>query len=283
MICGGIIQILFGKGEFTFYFKILANIMNLTKKYNINNNNKTKKNTKQYFSKINITSVNDIIKKKDSIKLASLISQYFTKEILPIVNKCKRPINIKYNDFVERSKGRFEILPSKKVLRQIFQILNSNKKFRILNEKIKNTIKHFWGDVTEELGILPLEPDTAEGKWHRDIFVKSKNDFDKNVFYITQVIYLDDKADTEFCVNSQNNSDNNDEKYKKKHVHSKKCSSIFFDGRTIHRGLENESDKVRYAIYISYYKKTYIDNESQIDKNFNEKDLLSVCNQSYKE
>ena len=29
---------------------------------------------------------------------------------------------------------------------------------------------------------------------------------------------------------------------------------------------------------ISYYKKTYVDNESQIDKNFDEKDLLSVCN-----
>ena len=74
-----------------------------------------------------------------------------------------------------------------------------------------------------------------------------------------------------------------DEKYKKKHVHSKKCSSIFFDGRTIHRGLENGSDKMRYAIYISYYKKTYIDYETQLDKKFDEKDLLSVCNQSYKE
>jgi len=252
--------------------------MNRTKKHNINNKNKTQKNRTNFFSKINITCVNDIIKKKDSIKLNSLISQFFTEEILPTVTKCKRPIKIKYNDFVERSRGRFEITPSKKLKKQIIQILNNNIKFRILNEKLKNTIKHFWSDVTEEICILPLEPNTKDGKWHRDIFVKSKNDFDKNVFYITQLIYLDDISDTEFCLNSQNNINNNDEIYEKKYIQSQKCSSIFFDGRTIHRGLKNESDNIRYAIYISYYKKKYIDNETQLDKKFNKNHLLSVCN-----
>lgn len=252
--------------------------MNRTKKRNINNKNKTKKQKTNYFSKINITSVNDIIKKKDSIKLNSLISHFFTKEILPTVTKCKRPIEMKYNDFVERSKGRFEITPSKKLKKQIIQILNNNTKFKILNEKLKNTIKHFWNGVTEEICILPLEPNTEDGNWHRDIFVKSKNDFDKNVFYITQLIYLDDKADTEFCINSQNNDNNNDKIYKKKYIQSQKCSSIFFDGRTIHRGLKNDSNDIRYAIYISYYKKQYVDNETQLDKKFDKNHLLNVCN-----
>lgn len=252
--------------------------MDKTKKYKHNNKNRTRKNKKQHFSKINITNVNDIITKEDSTKLKSLISNFFTDEILPSINKCKRPIKIKYSDFVERSKGRFEITPSNKLKKEIFKILNKNKKFKILNEKLKNTIKYFWNDVTEEICILPLEPNTEDGKWHRDIFVKSKNDFDKNIFYITQLIYLDDKADTEFCINSQNNSNNDDKIYKKKYVESQKCSSIFFDGRTIHRGLKNNSNNIRYAIYISYYKKTYVDYETQLDKKFDEDDLLSICN-----
>jgi ectoine hydroxylase-related dioxygenase (phytanoyl-CoA dioxygenase family) len=43
---------------------------------------------------------------------------------------------------------------------------------------------------------------------------------------------------------------------------NQKVELILFDGRIIHRGLSNKSTMTRYAIYISYYKKSYIDEES---------------------
>lgn len=47
----------------------------------------------------------------------------------------------------------------------------------------------------------------SDGDYHRDIFVKSQNDFTSKLFYITHLIYLDDISSTEFYINSQNNPD----------------------------------------------------------------------------
>ena len=63
-------------------------------------------------------------------------------------------------------------------------------------------------------------------------------------------------------MNSQNNPNNNIDIYSKYISEPKSGTMILFDGRIIHRGLSNKSTMTRYAIYISYYKKSYIDEES---------------------
>jgi ectoine hydroxylase-related dioxygenase (phytanoyl-CoA dioxygenase family) len=109
--------------------------------------------------------------------------------------------------------------------------------------------------------LLPVEPGIINGEFHRDIFVKSNDDFTNMPFYITHIIYLDNISSTEFCIGSQNNQDNNPDIYKKYIVQSEYGKMVLFDGRIIHRGLENKSNTTRYAIYISYYKKSYTDEE----------------------
>ena len=39
---------------------------------------------------------------------------------------------------------------------------------------------------------------------------------------------------------------------------------VFFDGRTIHRGLENHMESERMAIYITYTAKDYIDEDAHL-------------------
>ena len=54
--------------------------------------------------------------------------------------------------------------------------------------------------------------------------------------------------------------------YEKKIIKSSKGSSVVFDGRTLHRGLDNDSNNIRYALYISYYKGSYVDKEGLLSK-----------------
>lgn len=76
---------------------------------------------------------------------------------------------------------------------------------------------------------------------------------------------MDNKANTEFCINSQNNSNNNFTKYHKKNIEAESCSSVVFDGRYLHRGLANNSNETRYAIYISYYISSYKNREHELE------------------
>jgi hypothetical protein len=207
--------------------------------------------------------INNIISKEDGCELKGLLVDFFEKEILPKIENCPRPIKKKYGDFLERSKGRFEIIPSSPLENKILKLLFKNKKFAKINKEITEKIGE---NVIQELCILPVEPNTKCGVWHRDIFINSKKDFERNVYYITQIIYLDDKANTNFCINSQNNSNNNHKIYTRKIVEASPLSSVVFDGRTLHKGLENNTKETRYAIYISYHESSYIDKES-IQKN----------------
>jgi len=65
--------------------------------------------------------------------------------------------------------------------------------------------------------------------------------------------------------------DNNPKKYKKKRVSADIGSSVVFDGRMLHQGLENNTDETRYAIYIVCYADSYRDEEATLgtvlDKN----------------
>jgi hypothetical protein len=206
--------------------------------------------------------INHVIAKESAEELLKMIRTFFEKEVLHKIKDCPRPIIQKYGDFVERKRGRFEITPPPALEKRIWKELLKNETFANINRETKEYITSRYDGCIEELCILPVEPGTKSGSWHRDIFVHSKKDFDVEPFYITQIIYLDDKANTEFCIDSQNNHNNNPQLYAKKRVKASPLSSIIFDGRTLHKGLENNAQKTRYAIYISYYKSSYIDKES---------------------
>ena len=224
--------------------------------------NFTRKNTNVYGSSFKIKKINNIITKENANKLKEIISEFFENEILSKINNCPRPVKKTYGDFVERSKGRFEIIPPTPLENKIWKILLENERFLETNNEIKEIITKNNGKCIEELCILPVEPNTRGGVWHRDIFLYSKKDFERNPYYITQLIYLDDKANTKFCINSQNNSDNNVELYTKQTIKAQPLSSVIFDGRTLHKGLKNYSKYTRYAIYISYFDSSYVDKES---------------------
>jgi len=221
-------------------------------------------------NKFELLTMSNILTEVQIKLLNHIIMNYFDKIILEKIKNFERPIKNKYGDFIERNKGRFEITPHPVLENKIWEILFSNNKFKIINKIAKKIIKKNNNEkVIQELCLLPLEPDTEDGIFHRDIFVNSEEDFKSNIFYLTHIIYLDDSAYTEFCQNSNYNSDNNINNYKIKKIKSEPGKMILFDGRLLHRGLKNNSSKPRLAIYISYYKKSYIDQESILPKLFN--------------
>ena len=231
-------------------------------------------NQKNYWNSLiekcdKIIVVKDIITLEQSASLHNIIHSFFENIFLPKIKNMKRPIE-KYRNVIERKLGRFE-LNTISIESSIWDILRSNPFFSIINKLIKENIeKNFVKEdniyCIEELGILPIEPNTETGYWHRDVFLQDKTDFIKKPFYITQIIYLDNKANTEFCIKSRNDSNNNFTKYHREVIEADSCSSVVFDGRHLHRGLANESNSIRYAIYISYYVSSYNIREQKLDK-----------------
>lgn len=201
----------------------------------------------------------------DTIKLLhSIIDNYFRNDIISWIANFDRPILQKYGNFVERTKGRFEIIPCPIIIKQVRSLLETNASFVQVNKDIKMFIKNNYHheQVIEELCILPLEENANIGNWHRDVDILSSDIWAKQPFYITQVIYLDNLSDTEFCINSQTKSDDRDFLYDKVIFSSEPGSSVSFDGKIIHRGLANKTSQTRYAIYIAYHIASYVDKES---------------------
>ena len=236
------------------------------------NKTKTNKNKTRKYQKIIPLfpkTITNIIPKNTSIFLKKEIQNYF-EEIQIKWTHCKRPIAGSYGDFVERSKGRFEIVPPLLLRKKIKKALMQSTLFCKERKRIRQQVGP---GCREEWCILPVEPNTPDGAWHRDIFVTKLSKKCKKIFYMTQLLYLDDKADTEFCLGSENDPSNQPEKYEKRTIQAEPCSSIVFDGRMMHRGLKNDSDETRFAIYISYYAPWYQDKES-IKKGVLHKDSL---------
>jgi len=225
-------------------------------------NNYTQKNRNRTFFQRKI--IPHIISIKNAFLLKTIINDFFEKKIKKKIEKYPRPFPEKYNNFLERKRGRFEITPPPFLLKKIWNLLLENKSFVKQRNEIKTIILENANGYKEELGILPVEPHSTSGDWHRDIFITGKKDFVKPPFYITQLIYLDDKADTAFCLHSETNPNNNPKKYVKKNVSANTGTSIVFDGRTLHKGLENNTDETRYAIYIVYFTDSYVDKESRL-------------------
>jgi hypothetical protein len=206
--------------------------------------------------------IKSIISKEDAREIRQLVKNFFENKILDKIKNCPRPVIQKHGDFVERNLGRFEITPTPLLKKQIWKRLLKNDTFVKINGETKDFLKKHHNSCKEELCLLPVQPNTKSGTWHRDIFVRSKKDFSMAPFYITQIIYLDDKAGTKFCIGSQNNLSDDHQLYDKKEFKATSLSSILFDGRMLHKGMGNNTNQTRYAIYISYYISSYVDKES---------------------
>lgn len=227
-----------------------------------NSTKKRKIHTPPKKSRFPIRKIDNLISKETAEELKKEIRSFFETEIQKKIEDCPRPIKPKYSDFLERKRGRFEITPPPPLETTIWKLLLENPAFSKINKEVKDKITQNGNDCREDLCILPVEPNTKEGGWHRDVFIDSVKDFEKYPYYITQIIYLDDKANTEFCLNSQNNNHNDPSIYAKKNIRASPQSSILFDGRTLHKGMKNNTNETRYAIYISYYDSSYVDKET---------------------
>ena len=220
-------------------------------------------NVLEFDTNINILEIESGFNQTEIETLHCVVKNYFEKDFLTKIKNFPRPIVKSYGDVVERKLGRFEIIPSKEINNQIWDILLKNDTFVKYNKMAKNEIKRILDeDVVEEMCLLPVEPGVVDGEYHRDIFVKSPEDFSGMPFYITHIIYLDNISSTIYCIGSQTNPDSNPLIYPKLTVQSDYGKMVLFDGRIIHKGLGNKSNTTRYAIYISYYKKSYTDEES---------------------
>ena len=235
------------------------------------------------FDKIII--IQNIVNENQGKLLKNIVKEFFENDFLKKISNLSRPLEKNYNDVIERKMGRFEIIPPDDILFSIWNILRRNLLFVSINQKIKMEIQNLSTPTSssefnrtnqlsdslfskknnpsskyciEELGIIPIEPHTEDGYWHRDVVVNERdNVFESKPYYITQIIYLDNLANTEFCIHSSHNRNNNFTKYCKKVVRINSFSSVVFDGRHLHRGLANHSKETRYAIYISYYESSY--------------------------
>jgi hypothetical protein len=220
-----------------------------------------------------------IISDKIITNIRKIVDHFFTTKILQKIEGIERPIKEVYSDLVERKHGRFEIIPSLDIQKNILEQLRQSFNFDLLREKCIRTLQPNYGvgsdnnsgvdKIREELCILAIEPNSEMGDWHRDVYIYTENDYTKDTYYITQIIYLDDVSGTEFCEYSEGYtkntfSDSDLEKYRKKTIQSYYGSSILFDGRNIHRGLENNTSSMRYALYVAYSKIGYIDKESNL-------------------
>ena len=213
---------------------------------------------------INITYTQNVINEESGTKILAILQNYFKNDILKKVQGLERPLQHKYRNFLERSLGRFECYFDKSSEKQIMDYLLINTRFKDIHNYCIEQIKKYNDGCVEDICFIPVEANTQTGMWHRDTIIENLVvDFERPLYYIGHLIYFDNLANTEFCLNSEYNNNNDASIYEKKLINSEKNSSVFFDGRILHRGLENTTSGIRYAIYISYTASNYTVKETE--------------------
>lgn len=213
---------------------------------------------------INITYTQNVINGETGAKILASLEDFFKTSILKKIAGYQRPLVQKYRNFLERSLGRFECYFDKTLEQQIMDYLLLNPRFKDIHNYCIDCIKKHNDGCIEDICFIPVEANTPDGVWHRDTIIENEiADFERPLYYIGHLIYFDDLANTEFCLNSQHNSNNNADIYEKRMINAETYSSVYFDGRTLHRGLKNNSGYTRYAIYISYIASSYSVKETQ--------------------
>jgi hypothetical protein len=213
---------------------------------------------------INITYTQNVINGECGAKILASLEHFFKTSILKKIARIERPLVQKYRNFLERSLGRFECYFDKTLEQQIMDYLLLNPQFKDIHNYCIDRIKKHNDGCIEDICFIPVEANTPDGVWHRDTIIENEiADFERPLYYIGHLIYFDDLANTEFCLNSEHNSNNNADIYEKRMINAETYSSVYFDGRTLHRGLKNNSANTRYAIYISYIASSYSVKETQ--------------------
>ena len=213
---------------------------------------------------INITITQNVINGETGAKILASLEHFFKTAILKKVEGLERPLQQKYRNFLERSLGRFECYFDKTLEQQIMEYLLINPQFKDIHNYCIECIKKHNDGCIEDICFIPVEAYTVDGAWHRDTIIENEiGDFERPLYYIGHLIYFDDLANTEFCLNSAHNSNNNADIYEKRIINAQTNSSVYFDGRLLHRGLKNNNPKTRYAIYISYTASNYSVKETQ--------------------
>lgn len=213
---------------------------------------------------INIIYTQNVINEETGAKILASLEEFFKTSILKKIAGYERPLVQKYRNFLERSLGRFECYFDKTLEQQTMDYLLLNPRFKDIHNYCIDCIKKHNDGCIEDICFIPVEANTPDGVWHRDTIIENEiADFERPLYYIGHLIYFDDLANTEFCLNSQHNSNNNADIYEKRMINAETYSSVYFDGRTLHRGLKNNSGYTRYAIYISYIASSYSVKETQ--------------------
>ena len=213
---------------------------------------------------INVTITQNVINGETGTKIQASLEDFFKTAILKKIEGLERPLQQKYRNFLERSLGRFECYFDKITERQIMDYLLINPQFKDIHNHCIEQIKKYNDGCIEDICFIPVEANTPDGSWHRDTIIENEIvDFERPRYYIGHIIYFDNLANTEFCLNSEHNSNNNADIYEKIMINAETNSSVFFDGRILHRGLKNNNPKTRYAIYISYTATSYTVKETQ--------------------
>jgi len=213
---------------------------------------------------MDITYTQNVINGETGAKILASLEDFFKTSILKKIAGYERPLVQKYRNFLERSLGRFECYFDKTLEQQIMDYLLLNLRFKDIHNYCIDCIKKHNDGCIEDICFIPVEANTPDGVWHRDTIIENEiADFERPLYYIGHLIYFDDLANTEFCLNSEHNSNNNADIYEKRMINAETYSSVYFDGRTLHRGLKNNSGYTRYAIYISYIASSYSVKETQ--------------------
>jgi hypothetical protein len=213
---------------------------------------------------ITITYTQNVINEETGAEILASLEDFFKTSILKKIAGYERPLVQKYRNFLERSLGRFECYFDKTLEQQIMDYLLLNPQFKDIHNYCIDCIKKHNDGCIEDICFIPVEANTPDGVWHRDTIIENEiADFERPLYYIGHLIYFDNLANTEFCLNSEHNSNNNADIYEKRMINAETYSSVYFDGRILHRGLKNNSAYTRYAIYISYIATSYSVKETQ--------------------
>jgi hypothetical protein len=167
-------------------------------------------------------------------------------------------------DMLERARDRFEISLSDEVKKEFLFQLCRNKWYRKAEKKLILYLNKHYGDHNIDVGLLPVAGGNPPGPWHRDAHFYDSFSESSKAFYFTILVYLDEGAGTEFLLGSSVSRSDVVSDFKTLKMKPKSGDLVFFDGRTIHRGLENSIESQRIAIYITYTAKDYVDEEAHL-------------------
>jgi ectoine hydroxylase-related dioxygenase (phytanoyl-CoA dioxygenase family) len=153
--------------------------------------------------------------------------------------------------------GRYDLALDHGIF-QSRKFLENKKVLTIVNSLFKT-------GYTSYAGSVPSQPGSLDGYWHRDVwslFNDSKLEGTLPIFYITVLIPLVDltkeNGPVEIKIGSQRETEGRETVTTSG---AKAGDAIILHGNVLHRGLSNNSRKIRHMIYVVYCSRWYYEYE----------------------